>query len=119
MTTRRPAIGFDLKSLLNRKIQDREEQLERFSILHGRALDMTFESGSAAARANHGLGRKFVGALIIGVTTNFSDTWWDEVCVMTPERATAAGYNPAEQVVVRRRFYGGAIGEVEFRVWVF
>lgn len=119
MSFRRPAVTFTKPGEALDRIRDREDQLEKNQLLNGRLLELTFPFASAVARLNHGLGRSYVGALVVGVQTNFAAGDFTEVRVMTPERAAEAGYDPNLEVVIARDFGGGSVGEIVFNAWVF
>ena len=58
-------------------------------------VDVTFAAATAAV-ARHGLGRRYSGGVIVGVSAAHASN----IAVATPESATANGYDPNVYVLV-------------------
>lgn len=81
-------------------------------LISGRLVDVAFSADNLAT-ARHGLGRRLRGGLVVGASTGHTD----DLTVITPEAADAAGaaYDPDTLVTVSTQSnYTGTI-----RVWVF
>lgn len=94
---------------------DYAQQLDRVEILQGRIVDVHFTAnGSQYGLAEHGLGRAFVGAFLMGQSGG------EQIGkVYTPERilTVALQYDPAIHIAVR--WSESYTSDGLFRYWVF
>lgn len=90
--------------------RDVEHARQAVPFLTGRLLDVSISGGGLAIQ-EHGLGRAYVGAWVIGQTGNN-----DLATIATPEATASAGQDPAK-VILLDPIGAGFTGTI--RLWVF
>jgi hypothetical protein len=81
------------------------------SFLDGRLITGAVLDGSGNVQGfNHGLGRSYVGALVVGQTSTSR-----RFSVLTPATATSSGIDPTQQVAVAPS--GSGTGTLNIYVW--
>jgi hypothetical protein len=74
-------------------------------------VDVVFSAASDAI-ARHGLGRKYLGAVVIGITAGHTSGF---IAAATPETTRSNGYDPDTFILVKASAaYTGTV-----RLWVF